>query len=242
MDPQAAGDSGGPVRIATADAVTRAPRTHPALLRHLPRPRRRWIVLAALTLAAATFGGLTGYFVRLDMPDLTGLEEYTPPEMTRLLARDGSETASFAAEKRLLLDYHEIPESFLHALIASEDSRFNDHAGIDPIGALRAGWISVRQRRVAQGASTITMQLAGNLFLDRSQRTFRRKLQEVFLAFEIERRYSKQEIIRTYSNLVHFGHGLYGLEAAARFYFDKPASLLTTVAISCCAVWWPKAT
>ena len=80
---------------------------------------------------------------------------------------------------------------------------------------------------MAQGASTLTMQLAGNLFLDRSQRTVKRKLQEAFLALEIERRFSKQEIIRMYTNQVHFGHGLYGLEAAARHYFDKSARALT---------------
>jgi penicillin-binding protein 1A len=193
----------------------------------LPRRRFAWAVLGTLALLAAGFGAATGYFVRTDMPDLRSLEDYDPAQMTHILARDGSEVASFAAEKRILLDYRDIPDSFRQALIASEDSRFNEHAGVDPIGGVRALWSDLRQVRMAQGASTLTMQLAGNLFLDRSQRTVRRKLQEAFLAMEIERQFSKQEIIRMYCNQVHFGHGLYGLEAAARYYFDKPARALT---------------
>jgi penicillin-binding protein 1A len=197
-------------------------------VRARPAPdRRAAAVLGGLALLAAVFGATAGYFVRVDMPSLQGLEDYVPPEMTRLLARDGSEIASFAAEKRIVLDDAGIPDSFRMALIASEDSRFADHAGIDPIGGLRALWSDLRERQMTQGASTLTMQLAGNLFLDRSQRTVRRKMQEAFLALEIERRFSKEEILRMYANQVHFGHGLYGLEAAARYYFDKPARTLT---------------
>jgi penicillin-binding protein 1A len=193
-----------------------------------PRRRGIWTGLGTLTLLAAALGATTGYFVRVDMPDLRGLEDYAPAEMTRLLARDGSQIASFATEKRIVLGAHDIPESFRRALIAAEDSRFADHAGIDPIGGMRALWNDVRRRRFAQGASTLTMQLAGNLFLDRSARTVRRKLQEAFLAMEIERRFSKPEILRMYCNQVYFGHGLYGLEAAARYYFGKTARALTT--------------
>ena len=190
--------------------------------------RRRWMILGSLVLLAAIAGATTGYFARLDMPGLQRLEEYAPAQMTRILARDGSQLASFAAEKRILLDYGEIPESFRQALIASEDSRFERHAGIDPIGGARVVWRAMRQGHLDHGASTLTMQLAGNMFLDRSQRTLRRKLQEMFLALEIERQFSKQEIFRMYCNQVHFGHGLYGLQAAARYYFDKPARALTT--------------
>jgi penicillin-binding protein 1A len=192
------------------------------------RPRTAWAALGWLTLLACIFGATSGYFVRVDMPNLRGLEDYAPPEMTRILARDGSQIASFAAEKRILLDDDDIPASFRQALIASEDSRFADHAGIDPMGGMRALWSGVRHLRFTQGASTLTMQLAGNLFLDRSERTIRRKVQEAFLAMEIERQFSKQEILRMYCNQVFFGHGIYGLEAAARYYFGKPARVLTT--------------
>lgn len=192
----------------------------------LRRRRRGWVILGWLGLVAAAFGGTTGYFVRLDMPDLRALEDFAPPEMTRILARDGSEIASHAAERRLSLGAGEIPDSFRRALIASEDSRFEEHTGIDPIGGMRALASVIRHGRFTQGASTLTMQLAGNLFLDRSQRTLRRKLQEALLAMEIERRFSKQEILRMYANQVYFGHGVYGLEAAARHYFGKPARSL----------------
>jgi len=185
-------------------------------------------ILAALLLIAALFGATTGYFVRRDMPSLRNLEEYAPPEMTRVLSRDGSSLATYGAEKRILLDLDEIPASFREALIASEDSRFDEHAGIDFVGGLRALWTDLRRGRMAQGASTLTMQVAGNLFLDRRDRTIRRKLQEAFLALEIERRFSKEEILRTYSNHMHFGHGLYGVEAAAHYYFGKPARRLST--------------
>lgn len=189
------------------------------------RPPARWVGLAALVLLAAVFGAATGYFTRVDMPGLDGLEEYAPPEMTRVLAGDGSEIVSFASEKRILLDHDAIPEPFRLALIASEDSRFEKHGGIDLVGVLRAAWVTARGGH--QGASTLTMQLAGNLFLDRSQRTVRRKLQEAVLALQIEREFSKQEIFRMYCNQVHFGHGLFGLEAAARYYFGKSAPALS---------------
>jgi len=205
-------------------AAVRRTRSNRRRIPDRPRGRRLSLALLAILIAlAATFGAVTGYFLRTDMPTLRGLEEYAPAEMTRILARDGAEIANYATEKRILLDYGEIPESFRHALIASEDSRFYQHGGIDPIGGLRALWASIRRARVAQGASTLTMQLAGNLFLDRSQRTLRRKLQESVLALQIERRFSKEEIVRMYCNQVHFGHGLHGLEAAARYYFGKSA-------------------
>ncbi|MCP3980204.1 MAG: PBP1A family penicillin-binding protein [bacterium] len=176
---------------------------------------------------AAVFGASGGYFMRLDLPDVRALEEYRPAQMTRVLDRDGREIATFAAEKRILLDPAEIPPSFRDALISSEDSEFRKHTGIDFRGVGRAVWTDLRERRKAQGASTLTMQLAGMLFLDRSQKTVRRKLQEAVLAVEIERHYSKQEILALYTNQVHMGHGLQGLGAAARHYFNKPAHLLT---------------
>ena len=147
--------------------------------------------------------------------------------MSRLLAGDGAEIATFATEKRIVLDPSQIPDAFRQALIASEDVRFLTHPGIDARGVLRALRTDLRLGRVEEGASTLTMQLAGMLFLDRSQRTIVRKLQEACLALNIERRYSKEEIFGLYTNQVHMGHGLFGLGAAARHYFGKPARELT---------------
>ncbi len=206
----------------------RKARSGSAGLGRLVRPHRAALAgVAGFAVLAGGFGATAGYFVRLDMPSLTGLADYQPPEMTRIRARDGSEIANFASEKRLSLGYGQIPQSFRDALIASEDSRFAEHAGIDVFGIGRALLRDLQQMEMTEGASTLTMQLAGNLYLDRSQRTVRRKLQEAFLAMEIERRYSKQEILRFYTNQVHFGHGLYGLEAAAQHFFGKTAPRLS---------------
>jgi len=204
----------------------RQPKSATARPHRIRRAGRGLVPLLIVAAAAAAAGSASGAFLRLDMPGLDGLDDETPAEMTVMRAADGSVIARFAAEKRLLLGAGEVPESFRLALIASEDSRFESHAGVDALGVLRATWTALCQQRVSQGASTLTMQLAGNLFLDRSQRTLKRKFQEVFLAFEIERRYSKPEILRMYANQVHFGHGLYGLEAAAQHYFGKRAGEL----------------
>ncbi len=163
-----------------------------------------------------------GYFLRLDLPDVRALEDYNPPVMSRVLAVDHSTVATFAEQRRILIDYHDIPVSFQQALIAVEDSNFHRHTGIDFRGIARAAISDVRRMRLAQGASTLTQQLARNLFLH-PQKTITRKVQEALLALEIERQYTKQEILRYYSNQIYMGHGRYGLEAAARYYFGKPA-------------------
>ncbi len=182
--------------------------------------------IVLVTFIFGMLGGSLGYFTRLDLPRVQQLEEYRPPEMTHVLGRGGIEVASFAAEKRILLEYGEVPDPFRRALIAGEDNEFPTHAGVDAWGVLRVILASLRQGRPAGGASTLTMQLAGMLFLDRSEKTLRRKIQEVFLAMEIEQQYSKDEIMRLYANHVPMGHGLSGLEVAARFYFGKTAGEL----------------
>jgi len=193
-----------------------------------PFHRRRWpyLALGGLLLASALLGATLGYFLRLDLPDVRALEDYNPPVMSTLLAADGSVAATFAEQRRMLIEYHDIPPVFLQALVATEDSGFYRHTGIDFKGILRAAWSDLRHMKLAQGASTLTQQLARNLFLN-PEKTIRRKVQEAMLALEIERQYTKQEILRFYCNQIYMGHGRYGLEAAARFYFQKPARELT---------------
>lgn len=188
--------------------------------------RRPYLWLGGALVLAAIAGATVGTFLRFDLPDVRGLEDYQPPEMTRVLDREGEPYAAFAEERRLSLDFGEIPQTFQQALIAAEDSEFLTHPGVDVKGIARAVLRDVLERRKAQGASTLTQQLARNLFLHR-EKTFRRKAQEALLALEIERRYSKEEILRFYANQVYMGHGRYGLEAAARHYFAKPARELT---------------
>ena len=188
---------------------------------------RRWpvIVVSAIVVTAAISGAGFGYFFQLDLPDVRALEDYTPPLMTRVLASDGSTVATFAEERRVLIEYPDIPTDFRNAIIATEDARFLEHTGIDFHGIVRAAWHDLLQLRLAQGASTITQQLARGLFLH-PEKLWRRKLQEMVLALEIERNYSKQEILKFYCNQVYMGHGQYGLEAASRYYFGKQARSL----------------
>jgi penicillin-binding protein 1A len=125
-----------------------------------------------------------------------------------------------------MLKEREIPPLIEQAVLASEDSNFFQHGGVDPLGIVRASLTDVRKGRVVQGASTITMQLARSVFLTR-QRTWRRKVEEALLAVELEKTYSKQQILTLYLNLLNLGHGNYGVEAASRFYFNKPAKDIT---------------
>jgi penicillin-binding protein 1A len=188
----------------------------------MKRLQRRTLVLGALILPAAIGGATLGYGVRLELPDVESLDRYTPPLNTRVLARDGSTIGSFGEQRRTLLAQKDIPKVFTQALIAVEDKSFYDHGGLDFRAIARAAWHDLTTLSFAQGASTITQQLSRNLFL-KPEKTPRRKFEEMMLALEIEKRYSKDEILRMYCNQVYMGHGRYGLEAASQFYFGKRA-------------------
>ncbi|MES1211640.1 MAG: transglycosylase domain-containing protein, partial [Acidobacteriota bacterium] len=162
----------------------------------------------------------------IHVPRVDTLEGFTPSLVTQLVARDGSVYATFARERRVMLKQNEIPPVMQQAVLASEDGNFFNHGGIDAMGVLRAAITDVKAGRVVEGASTITMQLARSLFLSR-ERTWRRKIEEAFVAVELVKNYSKPQILTLYLNLVNLGHGNYGVEAASRYYFDKPAAKLT---------------
>ena len=129
-------------------------------------------------------------------------------------------------QNRLPIDINKVPQNLQNAFIAAEDNRFYDHIGIDPIGILRAVAANVTHRGIAQGGSTITQQLAKNAFLSQDQ-TLKRKIQEAMLALELERKYSKKEILEMYMNQIYFGRGAYGIQTAAKTYFNKDVSELT---------------
>ena len=191
------------------------------------RFRRRWVVAGlALLLVAAVVGLALGVYLRLDLPAVEALENYTPPLQTRVLAADGAAVGSFGGERRTLVPYERIPDTFRNALVSIEDNDFFRHPGVDLSGIARALWRDMAHMKFEQGASTLTQQLARNLFLTRDKK-LHRKVQEAMLAVEIERRYTKQEIFRLYANQVYMGHGRYGVEAAARYYFDKSISDVT---------------
>ena len=160
-----------------------------------------------------------------NLPDVSAV--YSPPsESTRIYARDGKLIASLYRENRAFLSLKEIPLILQQAVIAIEDDRFYSHRGVDARGILRAMIRNLRAAEILEGGSTITQQLARNLFLTH-RRQVSRKLAESILAVEIERRLTKQEILERYLNQVYFGQGAYGIELAASVYFGKSARELT---------------
>jgi penicillin-binding protein 1A len=177
---------------------------------------------------AAGGGSLFGYFLTFDIPEVRHLQDWKPPVVTTLYSSDGEILFRFGSQKRIVIGLDRIPQTFLDALVATEDSNFFEHVGIDPYGIARAIIMDIRQGRKAQGGSTITQQLARSLFL-KPVKTIRRKLQEMVLALQIEKSFTKNEILTFYCNQVYMGHGRYGIEAASQFYFNEPARDLSLV-------------
>jgi penicillin-binding protein 1A len=187
------------------------------------------VALAFLLLCSITLGAACGllFVYASDLPEIRALETYRPDVVTEVYADDGQLAGSFALQRRILMTYEQCPKVLYNAALAIEDQHFEDHWGIDFPRVVGAAYRNIIKRRRAEGASTITMQLAGNLFLDRSDRSFRRKMQEILLALQIERRYTKPQIFAMYGNQVYLAHGNYGFAAAAQFYFGKPVTDLT---------------
>ncbi len=192
----------------------------------LPRLARSFGI-AALFLAAALFGTASGVLFAFvgDLPQISALDDYSPGTITRVLGRDGAVVGEFANERRQIVTYDQIPEVLRHAIIAVEDGEFEKHGGLR-IGRIL---ITLAQDIIYQrkwGASTITQQLAKKLFLT-DDKTPERKIKEALLTVQIEKRYTKAEILTMYCNQMPFGHRAYGVEAAAQLYFAKPAKDLT---------------
>jgi len=167
-------------------------------------------------------GALAGYLINRDLPDVRTLEDYQPPTITQILAADGRVVHQFAEQKRLVVPLSQIDPLLQNAVIAVEDANFKKHVGVDPTALFRAAMRDIVARRWAQGGSTLTQQLTKILFL-RPDKHMRRKIQEAMLAVEIEKTYTKDEILEFYLNQIYMGHGRYGMEAAAQFYFGVPA-------------------
>ncbi|HEY4740254.1 MAG TPA: PBP1A family penicillin-binding protein [Candidatus Acidoferrales bacterium] len=182
-----------------------------------------------LLLLSIAFGAGVGllFVYTSDLPEIHALEDYRPDTVTELYADDGQSIGTFALQRRILLTYEQIPKVLKDAIIATEDQHFDEHWGVDFTRVVGAAWRDIAKRKISEGASTITMQLAGGLFLDRSNRSFRRKSQEALLALQIERHYTKQQILTMYCNQIYLGQGNYGFEAASEYYFGKPVGKLT---------------
>jgi len=181
-----------------------------------------WLVFSLGTLA---FGGILSFFIK-DLPPVQKLDNYSPSQMTKIYDVRGQLITGLFIEKRTTIPLPDIPKNMQNAVIATEDKRFYKHAGVDTSGIARALLAAGRHGRFVQGASTLTQQLARNVFLTR-ERTLSRKIKEVLLTFQMENNLSKEEILQLYLNQIYFGHGAYGLESAAQTFFQKSAKQLT---------------
>ncbi len=186
----------------------------------------RWLLFG--TFVGLGLGAIVGLILArgIQLPPVEALTTYRPAAATQVRARDGTLLATFATERRIPLAAEQIPQVFRDAVIAAEDANFYRHTGVDPKGLLRSAVNNLLRKRLSQGGSTLTQQLARTLFLS-PEKTFRRKLNEMLLAVQIEQRFSKDQIFTLYANQIYFGHGRYGVEAASLFFFGKHAAALT---------------
>ena len=185
-----------------------------------PRRVLYWGAVVALWLVIAAIGAGAWAIARL--PPIQSLEIPKRPPTIQIVDRKQQPLATRGDFGGAAVSLKELPRYVPQAFVAIEDRRFYSHSGLDPIGMARALVANVLRRGVSQGGSTITQQLAKNLFLTQ-ERTLTRKVQEAMLALWLERKFSKTEILELYLNRVYFGAGAYGIEAAAQRYFSKPA-------------------
>jgi penicillin-binding protein 1A len=199
------------------------------------RARRRWLrwlglallVFVSIILVTVATGVLWAFTILpRSLPSVTALETFQPILGTRLYDDNDELISELHVERRIFVPLVQIPKALRDAVIATEDKRFYSHYGVDPIGIARALYQNYRRGRIAEGGSTITQQLTKVLFLT-PDKSIERKLKEAALAIELERRYPKDRILEMYLNQVYFGHGAYGVEAAARTYFGKSVTELT---------------
>jgi len=191
--------------------------------------RRRLRRYVAFPLGVAAMAALVGVVVAasINRPQVETLDDFVPRLITRLHDRHGQVIQTYSRENRVLLEEGDLPEVLKNAILAVEDANFYEHGGIDLQGIVRAAITNIRQGEITEGASTITMQLARELFALTRERDFKRKFEEALLAVELEKRFSKQQILTLYSNMVNLSQGNYGMEAAARNYFNKSVGELT---------------
>jgi len=181
------------------------------------------VILFIIGIAAVT---VIYYQLKSELPDVTSIQDIPLQVPMKVLSKDGELISQFGEKRRIPLLRQEIPDQLVNAFIATEDSRFYQHIGMDPIGILRAASVYVLSGSAKQGASTITQQVARNFFLS-NERTILRKVREIFLAMQIEQILTKDEILMLYLNKIALGHRSFGVGAAAQVYFGKTVSELT---------------
>lgn len=181
--------------------------------------------LALGLLGMLAVSGVVIYFAR-DLPPVEQVQDLELHQPLRVYARGGELIGEFGSERREPLAWEDVPDTLVNAFLAAEDDRFYSHPGVDYQGLLRAVWVLVKTGDKAQGGSTITMQLARNIFLS-SEKSYIRKIREILLSLQLEQRFEKNEILRLYLNKIYLGQRAYGVAAAARIYYGKNVEDLT---------------
>ena len=186
------------------------------------------VLFGLLVLVSVLVGTTAGLLLvyTTDLPQVDALEAYRPSSITEIYDDHGIVIGSFALQRRVVANYEDFPQVLRDALVSTEDKEFYTHPGINFFRIAGAAFRDIESGGKVQGASTLTMQLARNLFLSPDRR-WQRKVQEAMLAIQIERRFTKPQIFTLYANQIALGHGVYGFEAASEFYFSKTAKQLS---------------
>ncbi len=207
------------LRFPLRDVDARSPRT---------RALEKRAALAALLLASSVLGVTLGLVLvfSINLPQMAELERYRPDTTTELYDIHGKAFGSFALERRVVVGYDDIPPVLREAILSIEDKNFESNGGVNLPRMIEAAYEDIHTHGKVQGASTLTMQLARNLFLS-AEKTYARKVQEIALTLEIERHFTKEQIFTLYANQIYLGRGTYGFEAGSEYYFSKHARDLT---------------
>ncbi len=205
-------------------------------MRILKRLIQAVILLIFISIAAA--GGGFYYFTR-DLPSVAVLREYNPSLSTRVYSSDGALSGEFFIERRVVVPLSRMPDHLIQAFLSAEDAKFFEHEGLDFSSIFRAMYKNLKAGKITQGASTITQQVAKNFFLS-SEKKYSRKIREAVMAYQIEKSFSKDEILHLYLNQIYFGNGAYGVQAASETYYGKDVNELT-IAESALLAGLPKA-
>ncbi len=184
----------------------------------------KWLLVASILIVlAGSFGAAGVYFyVSRNLPKISSLKDYRPPIITTVYSDDNRKIGEFFKERRIVIPLSQMPDMLKKAFVAAEDSRFYKHQGIDILSIIRAFYKNIEAGTIVQGGSTITQQVTKSFFLT-PERSYIRKIKEAILAYRIDKKFSKDEILFLYLNQIYLGHGAYGVEAASENYFGKSA-------------------
>jgi len=182
----------------------------------------KWLFIFAVFTGVVGCAGIAGlyYYLTQDLPKINTLKDYRPDTVTSVFSDDGRKIGEFYKERRIVIPLSQMPAELIAAFVSAEDSRFREHPGIDMVSIVRAFIKNFKAGTIVQGGSTITQQVTKS-FLLTPERTYKRKLKEAILAYRIEKKFTKDEILYLYLNQIYLGHGAYGVESASENYFGK---------------------